>query len=187
MAVNSKHVEELIQDLSGDSRRIRQSAALELCECCVENADVIVAHGDALLDALELNEVRTRWAIIDVFTKICASDIALCEKALPGIENALFDETSGPLHLASVGFLCAYGALSHESSDKAWPMLDEAIQCFHGDQEFPDMLNLLVEFSTKDLSAETKSAFSERMSFDAQNNKGYIKRKAQLIVDNLSK
>ena len=67
-----------------------------------------------------------------------------------------------------------------------WPLLDEAIQCFHGDQEFQDMLNVLVEFSQGNLSKETKEGFTERMLFDAQSNKGLIQRRAQTIVDNLS-
>ena len=84
-------------------------------------------------------------------------------------------------------FLCNAGRQNPQTSDLVWPLIDEAIQCFHGDQEFPDMLTLLVDFSMGNLSDETKKGFSERMMFDAQNNRGYVQRKAQLIVDNLSK
>lgn len=187
MSEASVKIEELISDLSDSSRKKRQDAALKLVECCEDNCVLVLQHGSELIDALDLSEVRTRWAILDVLTILSAYDADLCKKALPGVENALFDELNGPLHLASVRFLCAYGAQSPEASDIVWPLLDEAIQCFHGDQEFYDMLNLLVEFSHGNLSEKTKKLFSERMLFDAHNNKGITQRRAQTIVDNLSK
>lgn len=187
MAATDKHIEELINDLESDSRRQRQNAALELCDCCADKAQALLPFAQNLIDALEVSETRTRWSVLETLAKLVAHDESICEKALPGVDDALFDETSGPLHLASLRFLCNAGALSPASSDLVWPLVDEAIQCFHGDQEFPDMLNLLVEFSTGNLSDETKKNFANRMSFDAQNNKGYVQRKAQLIVDNLSK
>lgn len=186
MSEASKQLEELIDDLSDTSRKKRQDAAIALAELSVQDPQAIVPYGQALVDALDLSDVRTRWAVIDALTALSSYDAALCVKALPGIENALFDEYNGPLHLASVRFLCAYGAQSPEASNNVWSLLDEAIQCFHGDQEFQDMLNLLVEFSKGHLSEETKKGFIERMSFDAKNNKGLTQRRAQTIVDNLS-
>ena len=183
----SKQIERSIAGLSDSSRKNRQDAALALSVCCKDNAQAILPYGDALVDALELSDVRTRWAVIEVLTALSAYDADLCAKALPGIEDALFDENNGPLHLASFRFLCSYGAQSPQASDKVWSLLDEAIQCFHGDQEFQDMLNLLVEFSLGNLSDETKKGFSERMLFDARNNRGLTQRRAQTIVDNLSK
>ena len=153
MSEASKQLEELIDDLSDTSRKKRQDAAIALAELSVQDPQAIVPYGQALVDALDLSDVRTRWAVIDALTALSSYDAALCVKALPGIENALFDE---------------------------------AIQCFHGDQEFQDMLNLLVEFSKGHLSEETKKGFIERMSFDAKNNKGLTQRRAQTIVDNLS-
>ncbi len=186
MVDSREHVKELIEDLSSDSRRQRQNAALELSDHCTKDASSILPFGQALVEALELSETRTRWAVLEALTKLSSYDLELCERALPGVENALFDETSGPLHLASFRFLCSFGAQSPDASDKVWPLLDEAIQCFHGDQEFLDMLDVLVEFSGGALSEETKKGFTERMLFDAQNNKGLIQRRAQTIVANLS-
>ena len=187
MPDTSKQIEKLVDCLSDSSRKVRQQAALALADNCKEYAADLVPFGDDLIAALDLSEVRTRWAILEILTALAPFGATLCEKALPGVENALFDEFNGPLHLASFRFLCVYGALSPLASDNVWPLLDEAIQCFHGDQEFPDMLNLLVEFSKGNLSDDTKHAFSERMLFDAKNNKGITQRRAQTIVDNLSK
>ena len=187
MVKSNKYIEGLIEDLSSESRRLRQNAALELNYCCVDSASIVLPESQALIDALDVPETRTRWAVLEAFSKLVAQDASLCEPALASVENALFDETSGPLHLSSMRFLCNAGRQNPQTSDLVWPLIDEAIQCFHGDQEFPDMLTLLVDFSMGNLSDETKKGFSERMMFDAQNNRGYVQRKAQLIVDNLSK
>ena len=182
----AQSIDDTINDLSSSSRKVRQDAAIALAEYCKDDAMRVLPYSDVIIDALSLSDVRTRWALIDTLTLLSAYDNTVCAKALPGIENALFDEQSGPLHLASVRFLCVSGAQSPQASDMVWPLLDEAIQCFHGDQEFQDMLNVLVEFSQGNLSKETKEGFTERMLFDAQSNKGLIQRRAQTIVDNLS-
>ena len=187
MSDASNRIEKLIADLLDSSRKKRQEAALALADCSKDDAQAILPYGDALVDALDTRDARTRWAIIDVLTALSVYDADLCVKALPGIEDALFDENNGPLHLASFRFLCSYGAQSLQASDNVWSLLDEAIQCFHGDQEFQDMLNLLVDFSLGNLSAETKKNFSDRMLFDARNNRGLTQRRAQTIVDNLAK
>ena len=187
MSDSSAQIKKYIDDLSDSSRKVRQQAAVALSECCTKEAEAILPYGKELIKALDLSDVRLRWAVIDVLTALAPYDTKLCAKALPGIENALFDEFNGPLHLASVRFLCVYGAQSPKASDNVWPLLDEAIQCFHGDQEFQDMLNLLVDFSQGKLSKATKEGLKERMQFDASNNRGLTQRRAQTIVDNLSK
>ena len=189
MANSSKkmiEIESSIEKLSESSRKARKDAASALLEYSKAYAQEIVPYGDEIIEALQTSDVHTRWLLIDVLTALSSYDNALCQKALPDIDNALFDEFNGPLHLASVRFLCTYGATSPQASDEVWPLLNEAIQCFHGDQEFQDMLNLLVEFSKGKLSDATKASFKERMSFDASNNKGLIQRRAKTIVDNLS-
>ena len=60
------------------------------------------------------------------------------------------------------------------------------IQCYHGDLEFNDMLTALIDFSNGKLSNDVKEAFAQRMDFDANNGKGTLKKRAQLIIDNLS-
>ena len=82
-------------------------------------------------------------------------------------------------------FFCAYGATTEKRSENVWPLIDEAIQCYHGDVEFNDMLNAVAEFATGKLSEHVKEALVERMSFDAHNGRGVLKRKAQTIIDNV--
>ena len=72
-----------------------------------------------------------------------------------------------------------------ERSVEVWPLIDEAIQCYHGDLEFGDMLVAVVEYSQGKLSDSVKAALAERMAFDAANSKGSLQRRAQQILDNV--
>ena len=75
-----------------------------------------------------------------------------------------------------------YGATSQKHSDQAWPLLNEAIQCYHGDAEYYDMLVGTLNFAKGVVSKETKAALKERFSFDAENATGYIQKFSAEIV-----
>ena len=107
-------------------------------------------------------------------------------KAIPGAEAALFDEDSGPLRLAAMRFLCKLGATTEKRSEKVWPLIDEGIQCYHGDLEFQDMLLAVIDFSQGKLDGSVKSALADRMRFDAENGKGMLKRRAAQIIENVA-
>ena len=109
-----------------------------------------------------------------------------CDKAIPGAEAALFDEDSGPLRLAAMRFLCKLGATTEKRSGKVWPLIDEGIQCYHGDLEFQDMLLAVIDFSQGKLDGSVKSALADRMRFDAENGKGMLKRRANQIIENVA-
>ena len=108
---------------------------------------------------------------------ITDSDFKIC---------ALFDEDNGFVRLSALRFLCTLGATTENRSQKVWPLLDEAIQCYHGDYEYQDMLTALISFSTGKLAPEVKEGLSERVAFDAQHSKGALKRRSQQIIDNLA-
>lgn len=182
--------DELLSKIAGSlkdgTRRSRQHAAQVLAAIAYTDASKVVPYGEIFVDSLTRPEAQTRWECLDVLTKLVPFDVDLCARAIDGAETALFDEESGPLHLAAMRFLCKFGASSEANSEKAWPLIDEAIQCWHGDLEFQDMLNALIEFSEGKLSPSVKSQFSDRMMFDSTNGRGALKRKATLIVQNLS-
>ena len=75
-----------------------------------------------------------------------------------------------------------YGATSQKHSDQAWPLLNEAIQCYHGDAEYYDMLVGTLNFAKGAVSKETKAALKERFAFDAENATGYIQKFSAEIV-----
>lgn len=185
-AVGDKaRLEALVAALEESSRRKRQVAASTLSQVSRLQCDVLVPYGDALIDALNRPEAQTRWECLDALTNMVAVDSRTCDKALAGAEMALFDEESGPVRLAAVRFLCRLGATTEKRSERVWPLIDEAIQCYHGDFEFPDMLAAVIDFSAGTLSVQVKEALADRMAFDAANGKGALKRRAQQIVDNV--
>ena len=184
---NPAALNELIEALSGGSRRGRQQAAKVIAAVAAANSEILVPHAAALVDALERPEAQTRWECLDTLAQLVPLDGRTCEKAVPGAETALFDEDSGPLRLAAMRFLCRLGATTEKRSEKVWPLIDEGIQCCHGDLEFQDMLIAIIDFSQGKLAPEVKAALADRMRFDATNGRGMLKKRAIQIVENCEK
>ena len=176
---------ETVEQLAVGSRRERQHAAAVLHAVAKADASLLVPHIDKLIDALNRPEAQTRWEVLEALTLIVPLDARSCGKAIPEAETSLFDEESGPVRLAAMRFLCKIGATTANRSDKVWPLIDEGIQCYHGDLEFSEMLTAINDFSMGKLSPNVKEQLAERMSFDATNGKGALKKRAQQIVDNL--
>ena len=170
--------------LSGASRRRRQVSAAAMSLIAKANPERAAIHVDALIDALDRPEAQTRWECLDALTEIVAVDTRSCEKALPGAESALFDEDNGPVRLSAMRFLCRFGATTENRSEKVWPLVDEGIQCYHGDLEFQEMLAAVIGFSEGKLAPTVKQELSARMKFDATNGKGVLKTRAAQIVNN---
>ena len=89
------------------------------------------------------------------------------------------------MRLAAMRFLCKLGATTENRSERVWPLIDEAIQCYHGDLEFQDMLVSVIDFSAGKLAPSVKKELGARMAVDASNGKGPLKRRAQQIIDNV--
>jgi hypothetical protein len=183
---DTKVLNELIENLSGASRRVRQVSASALGIVAKENPALLIEHASSFVDALNRPEAQTRWESLDVLTACISVDSRAVEKAIPGAETALFDEDSGPVRLAAMRFICKFAATTPTRSEKLWPLIDEGIQCYHGDLEFSDMLVAITEFSLGKIAPSAKEALAERMKFDAENGKGSLRRKAQVIVANVS-
>ena len=177
----------LIEGLESSSRRERPSCATRLGLIVHDHPEALTPYIDSFVDALGYPEAQTRWECLDILTVMVGLESRLCDKAIPGAESALFDETSGPLRLSAMRFLCTLGATTENRSLKTWELIDEGIQCYHGDPEFSDMLTAVTLFSEGKLAPEVKEQLKERMTFDAQNARGALKRRAQVILDNVSK
>lgn len=185
LALSQDEIDGLVGDLEGATRRNRQSAASRLALACKQDPERFVGYVGAFADALNRPEAQTRWECLDMLTLLVPFDSRGCDKAVPGAETALFDEDGGLVRLAAMRFLCKLGATTENRSVRAWPLIDEGIQCYHGDYEYQDMLSAVVDFSAGKIAPEVKSALSARMAFDAENGKGALKRKSQQILDNL--
>lgn len=179
-------VAELVEGLTGGSRRDRQKAASVLAVVAKKNPELVRPYAEQFVEALNVPEAQTRWEVLDALTELVPLEARICEKGIPEADAALFDEESGPARLAAMRFLCKLGGTTEKRSEKVWPLIDEGIQCYHGDLEFQDMLTAVVGFSEGKLAPEVKAALKDRMSFDATNSRGALQRKAASIVQNVS-
>jgi hypothetical protein len=173
----------LIENLSTNARRIRQFSAAAIGVVSENAPEALIAHIPPIVDALHRPEAQTRWESLEILTRVVSFDPPACDGAIIGAEGSLYDEESGTARLAAVRFLCAYGALDPKRSARVWPLLDEAIQCYHGDPEFQDMLISVIGFANGEIGKEVRSSLASRMGFDAANGRGVLKRRATQIVE----
>lgn len=183
---DTKLLTDLVESLSGSSRRTRQTAASTLALVAKKSPELLIEQADAVIDALNRPEAQTRWEALEILCTLIGHDSRTCDKALHGAETALFDEDSGFVRLSAMRFVCALGATTENRSEKVWPLIDEAIQCYHGDLEFQDMLMAVADFASGKIAPTVKMELIERMRFDAESGKGVLKKRAQLIIDNAS-
>ena len=173
----------LIDNLSTEARRIRQFSASALGSISESSPETLVVYIPHIADALHRPEAQTRWECLEVLTRIVSFNPEACDEALLGAEGSLYDEESGTARLAALRFLCAYGALDAKRSSRVWPLIDEAVQCYHGDPEFQDMLISVTGFASGRISKDVKASLANRMEFDAVNGKGALKRRATHIIE----
>lgn len=172
---NGPGVAALVEELSGASRRRRQEVAHKLALVAKKDPSALYDHVDALVDALFRPEAQTRWEVLDALSEVAAADAERVAGAFDGAEASLFDDGSAMVRLAAFVFLCRLAESSPERSDEAWPLLDEAIQCYHGDAEYRDMLVALLGVARGNASEATKAALADRVRFDAESGAGYMK------------
>ena len=173
-----------VGDLSQDSRHDRQIAANVLHEIALSDKTKIEPFIPEILDALNRPERQTRWECLDILSLFVDTHTKECLSVLEEAEVALLDETSGILRFSAFDFLCKLGACSTSSSKKVWPLIDEAVQCFHGNAEFYDMLASLLEFSRGKLDKSVKEGLVELVKFDAENASGKLHTITNEIIAN---
>lgn len=178
-------VEDAFDDLGASSRLKRKNAAHFLNQIAQVEPGVLAPRISDFVAALDNREAQTRWECLDALSALVPFDSRACDKAVNGAEVALFDEDSGPLHLSAFRFLSVFGATTPMRSQRVWPLLDEAIQCYHGDLEYSDMLSCMVNFTTGKISSAIKQEIYDRFEFDAK-HAGVFSKKSQAILDNVT-
>ena len=187
-ATDRDALEALIEGLSERSRRTRQLSAHVIALLSARDVELLAPYIGELVDALYRPEAQTRWEVLDALTALTPTHARETGAAFEGAEIALFDELSAPLHLSAFRFLTVWGASERRRSEKVWPVLDEAIQCYHGDLEYRDMLTLLMDFSGGQISGNVAEQLAARLQFDAENGKdAYAKARSKEIYDALVK
>ncbi len=172
----------VVDALAGESRRLRQFAASVVHEVSMHDPAQLKEFAAELADALHRPESQTRWEVLGTFEVLVGVDARLVDKALAGAETALHDEESGVVRLAAFRLLAAYGATTAHRSDRVWPLIAEAVRCYHGDDEFPAMLASLYRLVSGNASDAVKLAAADLMAFDAESGKGLLKQRAAKIV-----
>ena len=178
----------LIEDLSSASRRTRQFSARVVALLAQRDPELLEPYISDLIDALYRPEAQTRWEVLDALTILAPDHAKEVGAAFEGAETALFDELSATLRLSAFHLLCAWGATERGRSKKVWLILDEAIQCYHGDLEYRDMLGFLHEYAQGKIAGDVAEELAGRLQFDAENGKGsYLKARSREIYDMLAK
>jgi hypothetical protein len=173
----------LLDNLSADSRRMRQFSAATVSLIAHETPETLVEHTELIVDALERPEAQTRWEILEALAALTSLNPEAADTALAGAEMALFDEESGTLRLAAMRFFCAFGALDVKRAKTAWPLLSEAIKCYHGDPAFFEMLDAIALFASGKIGKDVKKLLKEAMNFDATNASGTLGLKCKQIIE----
>lgn len=180
---SERSLDALFEQLASPRRRQRQEAAHLIAEIAKTSADQLTDHIDVMIDALWRPEAQTRWETFDALSDVAKVDPDAVDGAFDGAEASLFDEESAAVRLAAFKFLACAGSTSPARSDKAWPLLDEAVQCYHGDPEYHDMLVALIGFAKGSISDAARDAMLARVAFDAKNGTGYVKSLSQEITE----
>lgn len=183
-AINNKEVFDLlIETLSEGNRRERQKSARTIHVIALSSPQSLLEAADDIAEALNRPEAQTRWECMRALTLLVSEGYRPKKAAFEGICDALYDEISGIVREAAFTLLCTYGASSETNAKKSWPYLDEAIQCYHGNDEFNDMLTSLTTFAETNKSKEVAEALAKRMTFDAENAKGTLRMHSKQIVE----
>ena len=175
-------LEEVIEQLGGTSRIKRQKAASVVALVAEEDAKLLLPYADAIGEGLLHAEAQTRWEVLRALYLMGKQGQSYDEDVLTAAEDALYDESNGVVREAAFRFFCGYGAASPANSDRVWPLIDEAVQCYHGNPEFADMLTHLVTFARGDISMEALTALALRMKFDSESASGTLRMRSEQIV-----
>ncbi|MDO4798390.1 MAG: hypothetical protein Q4A01_10290 [Coriobacteriales bacterium] len=173
--------DELVEQLASNNRRARQEASHQLADLARENAGVAAEVADELVAALDLPEAQTRWECLDALSVVALEYPEVVLGGFDGAENALFDEGSAAVRLSAFRFLSRYGMYAPDRSREAWSLMSEAVQCYHGDPEYREMLICLLDFANGDIDDSVRESLVARMGFDAKNGRGQIRRYSQAI------
>lgn len=175
-------IEELTQLIAGSSRSVRQKAASTVSLVSDIDAGVLLPFTEDIASGLIKPEAQTRWEVLHALDQMGKAGQRYGEDVLAAAEDALYDESNGFVREAAFHFFCGYGSASTSNSDEVWTQIDEAIQCYHGNPEFSDMLTQLVVFAEGNISLATSSALAQRMKFDAENGSGTLRMRSEQIV-----
>lgn len=167
--------EALIKMLKGTNRKLRQESSRTLAEVARHDVTMLLDKVDVFIEALSLPEAQTRWECLDVLSEVAKEKPEAVLDAFAGAEESLFDDGSASARLAAFRFLTRYGSIDPACATRAWPLISEAVQCYHGDPEYREMLICLKDFARGNLGEDVKKQLVDRMEFDATTGRGFMR------------
>ena len=174
---------ELADALGAPSRALREYASDVLRAIAAENADLLVDFGEEIIDALERPEAFTRTNILLVLDSFVPRHAIIVSKALYQLEDCLYDEESKIVRLEAFEVLCHFGATTETRSKTVWSYLSEALRCYHGDPEYPMMLNYLTDLlQSAKVSESVEEGVVRLFLFDAEQGRGVLQKRAQQLI-----
>lgn len=179
---------ELADALGCEVRTTREFAAQVCAEISAVKPEYLAEFEPAIIDSLHRPEMMTRYHALAALLALAQLDARVLDRArssasdLDPIEDSLFDEESGKIRLNAFRLLAYYGSTTAARSEKVWPLLSEAIRCYHGDTEFVPMMNELIAMLQAKASPVVRQDAADLFCFDAENGAGVLKRKASVIA-----
>jgi hypothetical protein len=180
-ARNKKVMAKLVTRLSGDSKLDRARAAKLVHDTACIDAERLEPHVMQLVDSLSNPESQTRWEVLGALEEIARVKPMWLDPAVEPATHSLHDEDSSVVRLAAFRMLAYYGATSKRRGEKVWPLLDEALRCYHGDSEYPGMLNALAMLVEGRASETVKEEAGALVEPDASHPKAAIARGASRV------
>jgi len=177
----------LAEALSDSSRLTREYASQVLLDIAQTDPEMVGEFSTAFIDALHRPEAPTRYNVLAIIGILAQKDMRLVDTAWDGIEECLYDEDSGTVRLAAFKVIAAYGATTPTRSKKVWPLISDALRCYHGDAEFISMLNEFIAMLKGNVADEVKQEACDQFKFNAENATGLFQRKAKEIVSFICK
>jgi hypothetical protein len=178
--------EAALANLTSANRRERQEAAHALAEVAQQDPARLEPYAQDVYKALKYPEPQTRWGVLTALAELTnfnSAHATLIRRGKGSIEESLFDEQSHNVHASAFKALVAYGKLKPANSKFSWPYLDDALQVYHGDPEYREMLGSLLEFAQGKLDKSVKEEMAARLAFDADAAyEGYIPAASREII-----
>ncbi len=165
-------VDRLIDELAGPVRRTRQEAASTLAEMAREHADRLEPDVERVTEALSTPCTAPRRRRAGRRSMPCGGRHvppgSWPRRPMRAPRPRCSTRTQSRALSTPSACSRAWGASSPELSDKVWPLLDEAIQCFHGDLGTAICSTACLSLPGRIDADASKQALVERISFDVR-------------------
>lgn len=174
---------ELVEELGGATRDLRQNASTALLIVAEEDPKSLIPFVNEIVDGLNRPETKTRYQVLEILETLIASDARIIDKHFDAIETCLYDEISANVRGNAFAVFTKYGATTPKRSEAVWPILSDCLRCNRGDLEFLSMVSstiLMLEGKPSDL---VLTSAGELFKYDLESSDINLRKKAKYICE----